>query len=254
MNTRAAWSYDAIAAVYATDMGQSMPFDDIGYYRALALKATGPVLELGCGSGRILLPLLRAGVAIQGVDRSLPMLRQLRTDGADLDPRVAQMDLRALALRGRQRLILAPYSLITYVTRAADVDAVLEQLGALLDTQGALLLDAFIPRPVDSFEDFRRDYLRPHGSGHLERAKRIRQLADGCNRIERRYRLLGADGELQQEFTTLEVIRPYPPEHLRGLLARHGYRISQQDYDYGTAASADNARFYSVLGTRAHAA
>ena len=243
------WSYDQIAAVYATDMGQSMPFDDVGYYRDLAQRAGGAVLELGCGTGRILLPLLRAGLDAVGVDRSLPMLAQLRRDGADLAPRVAQMDLRALALRGRFRLILAPYSLITYLTRSVDVDAFLTQVRELLADDGQLLLDAFIPRPVESFEDFRRDYARPHGSGTLERHKRIRQLDDGCNRIERRYRLLDGGGHLEHEFTTVEVIRPFAPDALRQMLLRNGYRLRAEDFDYATRTPGDEARFCSVMAT-----
>ena len=244
-----AWSYDQIAAVYATDMGQSMPFDDVGYYRELAQRAHGPVLELGCGTGRILLPLLRAGVDSFGVDRSLPMLQQLRRDGSDLAPRVAQMDLRALALTGRFALILAPYSLITYLTRAAQVDAFLDQVRELLDAGGTLLLDAFVPRPVESFEDFRRDYARPHGSGMLERHKRIRQLDDGCNRIERRYRLLDGGGGLIDEFTTVEVIRPYAPDALREMLRRNGYRVCGEACDYSSGTATDATRFCSVLAT-----
>lgn len=244
-----AWSYDQIAEVYATDMGQSMPFDDVGYYRELARKANGPALELGCGTGRILLPLLRAGLDMVGVDRSLPMLAQLRRDGADLAPRVAQMDLSALALRGRFALILAPYSLITYLTQPKLVDAFLAKARELLDEHGRLLLDAFVPRPVESFEDFRRDYARAHGSGTLERHKRIRQLDDGCNRIERRYRLLDGDGQLTDEFTTVEVIRPYTPAALVEMLRRNGYRVCSEDFDYGGGAQADVARFCSVLAT-----
>lgn len=244
-----AWSYDQISAVYATDMGQSMPFDDVGYYREQALRASGSVLELGCGTGRILLPLLRAGVDGVGVDRSLPMLAQARRDGADLAPRLAQMDLRSLALRGRFSLILAPYSLITYLTRDAEVDALLAQLRGLLADDGRLLLDAFVPRPVDSFEDFRRDYARPHGGGTLERAKRIRQLTDGCNRIERRYRVLDGAGQLQNEFTTIDVIRPYAPAELRQMLERNGYRLLDEHYDYGGGSDPGNARFYSVSAT-----
>lgn len=241
------WSYDQIAAVYATDMGQSMPYDDIGWYRDLAQAAGGPVLELGCGSGRILLPLLAAGVDIRGVDRSLPMLQQLRRDAGPLCPQVAQMDLHALALRGRFALILAPYSLITYLTTPASVDQLLDSLRSLLRADGQLVLDAFIPQPVSSFEDFRRDYLRPHAGGTLERAKRIRALADGCNRIERRYTLRDADGCEQTTFTTVDTIRPYSPADLRAALTRHGYRIERESLDYDSAHDGA-ARFFSVVG------
>ena len=73
-------SYDRIAAVYATDMGQSMAFDDIGYYRALCQQRGGRTLELGCGTGRILLPLLASGIDIAGIDQSPGMLGQLQQD------------------------------------------------------------------------------------------------------------------------------------------------------------------------------
>src|SRR5437868_3375222 len=74
------WSYDAIASVYATDMGRSMPFDDVGWYRTLCQSQGGAALELGCGTGRILIELLAGGIDAVGADRSLPMLRQLRSD------------------------------------------------------------------------------------------------------------------------------------------------------------------------------
>lgn len=246
--SQAAWSYDAIAKVYATDMGQSMPFDDIGYYRRVV---GARVLELGCGTGRILLPLLRAGIEAVGVDRSLPMLQQLRRDGADLSPSVAQMDLRALALHGRFDWILAPYSLITYLTEPAELSGLLSTLRGLLADGGQVLLDAFVPRDVTSFEDFRLDYRRPHQDGTLERAKRIRQLADGCNRIERRYRLLDANDRLIDEFHTVDQIRPYPPSALRALLQASGFRIQREDWDYGSSQQADSARFFSVSASLA---
>ncbi len=86
-------------------MGQSMPFDDVGWYRDLCLQRGGRTLELGCGTGRILLELLAAGIDAIGADRSLPMLRRLRRDAAErgIEARVAQMDLRQLALAGASR-------------------------------------------------------------------------------------------------------------------------------------------------------
>ncbi len=138
------WSYDLIAEVYATDMGRSMPFDDVGFYRRLGRAAHGRVLELGCGTGRILLDLLASDVDAVGIDRSLPMLVRMRKDAASRGiaaPRVAQMDIGALALTGEFALILAPYSLITYVTDSDVAVRVLRQLRALLDERGVVVLD-----------------------------------------------------------------------------------------------------------------
>lgn len=244
------WSYDQIAGVYASDMGASMPFDDVGFYRRACAQRGGAVLELGCGTGRILLPLLDARIDATGVDRSLPMLQQLRSDAASRGiaaPRVAQMDLLALALRGRFATILMPYSLATYVTDAADLARLLRELHARLVSGGALVLDAFIPRPVATFTEFRRDYRRAHGGGYLEREKRITAHADGTNEIERRYRILRADDSLMHEFTTRERIRPYTSEALGEAARSAGFFVESVVHDYGERREGAAPQFATLL-------
>ena len=243
------WSYDSIAEVYATDMGASMAFDDVGFYRRVCESNQGPALELGCGTGRILLALLAAGIDVAGADRSLPMLAQLRRDAAARAlpvPRVARMDLRALALRGSFATILAPYSLVTYLTTDAELDSFLGAARRLLEPAGRLVLDAFVPKDVAPFDDFRLDYRRPHRDGFLERHKRIAKLAGGVNRIERRYRLLDASAAIVEEWTTVERIRPYTAQQIEHALARHHLAVERIVHDY-EAASAKPPQFATVL-------
>jgi SAM-dependent methyltransferase len=245
----ATWSYDAIADVYATDMGQSMAFDDVAWYRAFCRERAGPALELGCGTGRILIELLAAGVEVTGADRSLPMLQRLRRDAAarGLHANVLQTDLRAAALRGRYASILLPYSLITYLTDARVAVQVLASLRTLLADEGRVVLDAFVPQPVESFADFRLDYRRVHEHGFLERRKRITAHADGSNRIERWYRVLGADDTLRQEFHTDETIRPYAPAQLQALAQQAGYVVQREVRDYSDAPPSADMRFVTLI-------
>lgn len=245
----ASWSYDEIADVYATDMGQSMPFDDVGWYRDFCARQRGAVLELGCGTGRILIELLDAGLDAVGADRSLPMLARLRTDAAarGLAARVLQSDLRALAVRGRFAAILLPYSLITYLTDVRVAVEVLANLRPLLDDDGCLVLDAFVPQPVASFADFRLDYRRAHGDGVLERRKRITANADGSNRIERWYRVYAAGDVLREEFRTDETIRPYAPSQLQALAQQAGYVIQREVRDYGDAPAGAAMKFVTLV-------
>lgn len=246
---KSVWSYDAIAAVYATDMGRSMPFDDVAWYRTVCQAQGGPSLELGCGTGRILIELLAAGVDAFGADRSLPMLQQLQRDARSrqLTPRVAQMDLRALAFEAKFATILLPYSLITYLTDTKLARDVLTRLRTLLTGDGVVVLDAFVPQAVSSFDDFRLDYRRPHGDGVLERHKRITANADGTNRIERRYRLFDANQMQREEFFTDETIRPYATDALQTLATAAGYEIVRWVWDYDTRSDAHGARFASAL-------
>ncbi len=87
------------------------PFqEDLGAYVALARRFGGPVLELTCGTGRVLLPLAEAGFACTGVDSSAAMLARARArlERAGRSARLEQQDLASLHLRGRYRTILLP--------------------------------------------------------------------------------------------------------------------------------------------------
>ncbi|MFJ2780745.1 class I SAM-dependent methyltransferase [Kitasatospora sp. NPDC087315] len=242
------WSYDLIADIYAEDMGHSMPHDDIGWYRDLCRRRGGRTLELGCGTGRILLPLLRDGADAIGIDLSLPMLRRLRRNAAvlDLTPRVARMSLQRLALRGPFTTVLAPYSLVTYLTAPGELHHFLAAARGLLEPDGVLVLDGFVPKAVQHHEEFRPDYRRPYAHGLLARDKRITVLDDGCHRIERRYRLHDDSGGLREEFTTCDRIRPYREPDLLAHAEAAGLTIRSTSYDYGVTTAPAGAQFYTL--------
>lgn len=251
--SRREWSYDRIADVYAADMGASMAFDDVGWFRRQCQRRGGRVLELGCGTGRVMLPLLADGIDIIGIDRSLPMLQRLQAEARarGLAPNVAQMDLQALAVDARFALILAPYSLVTYLPGKDDLNDWTASMVPLLETGGALILDAFVPRAVRAGETFQPDYARPFGDGTLERGKRVQALADGRNRIERRYRLVDPGGDVREEFSTVDVIRPRAPAELVEALERAGLQVEQAAWDYGASTSVHSAQFHTVVGVKA---
>ena len=82
-----------------------MPFDDVGFYVGLCAPSRGPVLELGCGNGRILLELARHGIDAIGIDASAGMLAELRRKAAlrSLPARAVRMDVAASRAAARIR-------------------------------------------------------------------------------------------------------------------------------------------------------
>src|SRR4051812_32523993 len=70
--------WDDYAPFYDWENARTLGRRDVPFWRGVALHARGPVLELGCGTGRISMPLARAGVELTGIDRSAPMLGRLR--------------------------------------------------------------------------------------------------------------------------------------------------------------------------------
>lgn len=241
-------NYDRIARFYDTDMALNMAFDDVGFYAARCKAAGGAALELGCGNGRILLPLLESGFAITGVDASAGMLEVLRRKAAarGLVPRVVRMDTRALAFDAAFGVVLCPYSLVTYHATDDDVARLLSGARRALLPGGSLIVDAFVPRPVAAGAEFRLDYRRPYDGGTLVRSKRVTALDGGRNRIERRYEVVAADGRTIDQVEVCEEIRPLPPEVLVAMLETAGFRVIETWWDYGAREAGAGAQFYTV--------
>jgi SAM-dependent methyltransferase len=146
--------YDAIAELY--DPWSRSVTEDVPFYLEEARAAGGPVVELGVGTGRIALPIARAGIRVVGVDTSSRMLalcrkRAEREGLADLiDLRLG--DLRDPPVEGPVKLVICPFR--SYLHVRTD-DHRREALGAawkLIEPGGRLVFDVFAPAPDDIAE------------------------------------------------------------------------------------------------------
>ncbi|MCC6195225.1 MAG: class I SAM-dependent methyltransferase [Burkholderiales bacterium] len=243
-------AYDRIARFYDVDMARNMRFDDVAFYAHACARARGRVLEIGCGNGRILLPLLAQGIDAFGVDASAPMLKELRRKAAaaGLPLRAARADARRLPFAPGFAAIVCAYSLVTYLTTRRDLDALLTACRALLVPGGLIVVDAFVPRPVAPQAEFTFDYRRAFGAFTLARSKRIRPADDGAtNRIERRYELVAGNGHVVETVETVETIRPCAPAELDDAVAAAGFTRASQAWDYGTRPDGEGAQFCTLL-------
>jgi SAM-dependent methyltransferase len=245
--------YDSIAELYDEDMGASAPAGDVDFYLAHARDAGGPVLELGCGTGRITLPLSAAGCRVIGADRSPAMLQVLRRKRPELP--VLVMDMRAPALRGTFGRIFCPYSAFTYLVEESDRQAFLGWAVSALAPGGRFVLDVFVPRPEmhalpDShvFFDYRRQ--RPDGTW-LERRKTLsKDLGRSINSIERRYTILDAYGRSLREIITRETIRFYDPASLSACLEASGLRVVEARGGFYGEPLSDSSRVMAFVCAR----
>lgn len=97
-----AYADDDLAALY--DLVYDGETDDVGLYDQFARRSAGPILELCAGSGRVTIPLARAGHTIVALDASAPMLDRLRSrldESTAPRVRLIEADMRAFDLRPR---------------------------------------------------------------------------------------------------------------------------------------------------------
>ena len=161
--------WDDYAPFYDWENAQTLGRRDVPFWRNLALNAGGAVLELGCGTGRISLPLARAGVPLVGVDRSAAMLafarRRVGRSQLQHRLRLVQADIRHLpfpsasaAKRTRRRnslaMVMAPYGILQSLLYERDLARTLGEVHRVLQPNGTFGLELVADLP--SWEEYRK--------------------------------------------------------------------------------------------------
>ena len=103
---------------------------------------SGPVLELGVGTGRLARPLGELGLPVIGVDASASMLRRCARRCSQLPVRSIQADMAALPLRGRFAAVLIGFNTLFNLPTAAAQQQLFAELAPLLAEQGVVVVEA----------------------------------------------------------------------------------------------------------------
>ncbi|MCZ2108676.1 MAG: class I SAM-dependent methyltransferase [Dehalococcoidia bacterium] len=123
--------------------------DDIGLWLSFAGRTDRPVLEVGCGTGRIAIELAKAGHTVVGIDASPAMLGQARRKAEDdaIDVEWVEGSLTSLALEpGRYGFVLIPQDVFLYCEHGEEQIAWLQAIAAALQFNGTLAID--LPGPA----------------------------------------------------------------------------------------------------------
>ena len=221
---------------------QDNPTADIPFYAA-RLPSAAHVLELGCGTGRVLLPLASSCGYIHGMDSSAAMLARCRekVERAQLSSERVQLTLGDIAhfeLRRRFDLIIAPFRLFQNLETESDVHGLMDCIRDQLAESGSAILNVFRPKlPPD---EMRRMWCEPG-----ERQDGETTLVDGSRLVwghrrlrlnhdplivypELIYRRLSATGELLEESVLPIAMRCWYPAELERLVVEHGFRVVER--------------------------
>ncbi|MBX3269082.1 MAG: class I SAM-dependent methyltransferase [Sandaracinaceae bacterium] len=121
---------------------------DVAFYRALAAEHGGPILELGCGDGRVALALARDGHRVVGVDRARAMLDALEAQRGALALATHEADMRDVRLGERFGLVIAPFNAFAHLHAHEDRARFFATVEAHLAPGGVFAFDVTIPDPA----------------------------------------------------------------------------------------------------------
>ena len=247
--------FDAIADYY--DLLYEDRADDLAMWMELTDGVQGDILEVGCGTGRVMLPLLQAGRRVTGVDVSTRALESARAKiiGGGLEDRASlhRADMRTLDLpRKGFAFAFIPVNTFMHCLSIADQQAALCALYDHLRPGGTLVVDLYHPHPASLLEAdgrmvMQRQVLHPRTGNsvqwfvarHLHTDRQIQEIAFLLDEI-------APDGSVRR--TTLSFPMRYVHRFEMELLLRQSdFRIADLFGDYDMSPfHADSPRMIFV--------
>lgn len=216
----------------------------------------GLSLEVGCGSGRLLLPLLQKDHEVEGLDLSPDMLALCRRAAAELslDPVLHEADMTLFQPGKTYASLLLPAFTLQL---APDPAAALGHFHSLLAPGGLLYLSVFIPfaelhreLPEGIWYDDHRTTLPDGRTAAVETRHRLDRKARILTR-EHRYRLFRADGSEEASHESTQTLRWFTARQLRGLIQKAGFEPLHAVADFDPELPVDEeAQIITVVARR----
>jgi SAM-dependent methyltransferase len=255
----AASSYDAIPdfGVLYDSVPLYLARQDGDFYLEEAKAARSAVLEVGCGTGRILLPIARAGCSIVGLDNSRQMLERCRAKLA-AEPaavqgrvRLVQHEMRDLNLGATYPLIIAPFRVVQHLTTVDDQLRFLEVIARHLASNGRFVFDVFNPYfaklvEADGIEREDTPEQRLPDGRTFRRAWRVARVR-WVDQVSESELIYYVDGK---RYVQAFEMRWYLAAELRHLLARAGFRVREMYGDFARGPVVDGCPELVVVAER----
>lgn len=248
--------FDAWAPYY--DLVHTGLPGEASFYAMRGMQCGGEVLELGCGTGRIAIPLAMTGAQVTGLDLSRKMLSVCRQKVQEIGPmkgslKIVHGDMRAFSLEARFPLIIAPYRTFMHLLSSEDQIRCLGRIREHLAPDGHFLFNVWAAKasaiarvmnaPKSGALKLVKKY-RLHEEKLVLRHYHAARYAESSQRISEvhRFEHVSISGELLDTHDLKLERTWFYPRELEHLLRRCGFRITESFGDFsGTPFSAHSS-------------
>ena len=144
--------WDDYAPFYDWENARTLGRRDVPFWLRMTGVVQGPVLELGCGTGRVTMPLAHEGVHVVGIDRSGEMLARARTrvrrQRRGVAPDLVRGDIRHLPFPDASfQLVIAPYGILQSLLSDRDLKTTLAEVARVIEPDGMFGLELVADLP-----------------------------------------------------------------------------------------------------------
>lgn len=235
--------------------------DDIPLYTEFAKAARGLVLECGVGTGRLTIPLAKAGINIVGIDVNERMLTIARAKLAKEPPNVqkrvklVKADMRNFKLKEKFSLVIIPFNTFLHMLSVEDQEATLTSIRQHLLPKGLLIISVFNP-----------DLTRPQNVLRLEAVRKVKDdlimrfytqsfdFPSQTTTVQYFYDFVKPDGSVIRTVLTSLKLRYIFHDEMRHLMARTGYETENVFGDEKKSPFQSNSRLMIFVARRAEQA
>jgi SAM-dependent methyltransferase len=248
--------WDDYARFYDWENAQTMGRRDVRFWQRLAAKTAGPVLELGCGTGRVTIPVARAGAHVVGLDRSASMLARararVRRASVDGSLQLVRGDVRFLPFPAATfGLVAAPYGILQSLLDDATLDAALASSHRVLRRGGTLGID--LVSDLTSWSEYdRKVKLRGRagrGETRITLIESVRQdRARGLTHFDQEF--VERRGRVSRSHRFSLAFRTVSVHEMTARLEGHGFQVTAVLGDYQGGPWDPRAEVWLILAAR----
>lgn len=161
--------------VYDLSKPLGFSFGDVEFYLERLSATRGKVLEVGCGSGRVLIPLLQAGIDLDGLDNSEAMLESCRRRCRELmlSPDLFKAEMHDFSIPRQYEAVIIPGGSFQLIEGRELAISALKHFHSYLKPGGRLILDLFIPTDLNPFLVHTKSWDTPNNEVLVLEEKRV---------------------------------------------------------------------------------
>jgi len=218
---------------------------DGSFFLDFAKKLEGPVLELGCGTGRVTIPLAQNGVDITGLDVVPAMIERAKQKAGELPIQWIIDDARFFRLERSFRLIFETGSVFQHVLTRSDQEAFLARVREHLENDGRFIASLMFPhadlltsaeteKEWFSYENHAGQKIRVSGTEYYDPVRQVK--------LETAYRRWVDDSDQEILKVAPLSLRYIFPQEMEALLYYNGFQVSEQFGDWDSSPLPNKSR------------